>query len=325
LSFVVRHSSFIPLACLLALSLATPWAIIRPAFAPPRLLSPEEATRRVIPHTLDYDGRARLLGYGVEPESVAAGGRVRVSLCWEALHSMDQDYTLFIHLLGRNNLRVAERTTYPGQGRFPTSLWSVGRAFCDSYELTIAPWAPAPELYALEVGLYDTETGRRLAAQDAAGQPVEPPTVGLVRVDPTAPPAAPAHALSYRLGEQIELVGYDDSPTLSAGDVLTLTLYWRALQVPQGDYKVFVHLLDQAGAKVTQHDAPPRDGRYPTWAWQPGDLVLDTHQLALPDERPPGPYRWVVGMYRPDTGERLPVTGPEGPLVDGTIPLGEVR
>jgi hypothetical protein len=332
-SRIRRYSILIPVAGLFLLALVVPFAVIRPAFALPRLSSPEAATQGLIPLRLVYDGQARLLGYRVEPESVTAGGRVQVTLCWEALQPMDQDYTLFIHLLGRDNLRVGERTTYPGQGRFPTTLWPVGRAFCDSYWVEVAPWAPSPELYALEVGLYDDTTGWRLPAQDASGQLVEPPVVGLVRVTPLAPPPRPKHALAYDLGGQIGLVGYDSSTelansgstSLETGDVLSLTLYWEALKEPQGDYKVFVHLLDETGALVAQDDAAPRGGSYPTWAWQPGDFVPDLHQVTLPDERPPGPYYWWVGMYNPDTLDRLPVDGPEGPLPNGAIPLGEVR
>jgi hypothetical protein len=242
---------------------------------------------------------------------------------------MDRDYTLFVHLLGQDNLRVAERTSYPGQGRFPTTLWPVGHAFCDAYALNVEPWAPAPELYALEVGLYDSATGWRLPARDASARPLEPPTIGLVRVFSTAPQLRPQHALTYELGGQIALVGYDgpaelDEPgsaLLGSNATVTLTLYWEALQAPQGDYKVFVHLLDETGTLVAQDDTFPRDGRYPTWAWQPGDLVPDPHELTLPEARPPGPYHCLVGMYQPDTRERLAVTGPKGVLPDGAIPL----
>jgi hypothetical protein len=330
---VTDYALLVPVAGLFLLAVLIPFAIIRPAFAQPRLVLPEEAASSVTPHTLAYDDQARLLGYRLEPEGVKAGERVKVTLCWEAMRPMDEDYSLFIHLLGRDNLRVGERTTYPGQGRFPTSLWAVGRAFCDAYWVEIAPWAPAPELYALEVGLYDAKDGKRLPARYKDGQPAEPPAVGLVRVTPTTSPPQPEHALSYDLGGQIALVGYDSpgeltevgSTLLGASDTLTLTLYWEVLESPQADYKVFAHLLDETGALVAQDDAPPRGGSYPTWAWQEGDLVPDSHRVTLPDERPPGPYYWSVGMYRPDTLERLPVTGPQGPVPDGAIPLGEVR
>lgn len=324
---------FLPVAGLLVLALSVPFGVIRPAFASPRMLSPEAAETRVISQALVYGDQARLLGYRVEPESVRAGERVKVTLCWETLRSMERDYTLFIHLLGRDNLRIGERTTYPGQGRFPTTLWLENRAFCESYWLEVASWAPTPELYGLEVGLYDAETNWRLPAQNAEDQPVAPPIVGSVRVLPSASPPQPQHALSYDLGGQIALVGYNSSvkrthsgsAALGAGDTLTLTLYWQALQVPERDYTVFVHLLDGTGAYVTQDDAPPRGGRYPTWAWHPGDLVPDTHHVTLPDAAPPGPYYWSVGMYRPETEERLSVTGSQGALPDGAIRLEVIQ
>jgi hypothetical protein len=342
-----RYGAVVPVVGLVLLSLVVPFAIIRPAFAQPDLMDPQQALADVSPVDMTFDAQIRLLGYRVEgaqavpvqapgrPEtlaSVTAGGRVRVTLCWEALRPMTQDYTLFVHLLGEGNSRVAERTTYPGQGRFPTSLWPAGRAFCDAYWLPVASWAPGPELYALEVGWYEAESGWRLPARNASGQPVEPPAVGLVRVTPAAPPPPPAQRLDYDLGQQVALNGYDGSPTLlegrlSAGRVLTLTLHWQALQVLPADYKVFVHLVDAQGAAVTQDDAFPRAGRYPTWAWQPGDIVPDAHRLDLPPapDLPPGPYRLLVGMYHPDTGERLPVSGPAGPVPDGAILLQELR
>jgi hypothetical protein len=276
-----------------------------------------------------YDGRARLLGVRVEPEPVVAGERVKVTLCWEAVQEIQQDYTLFIHLLGRDNLRVGERTTYPGQGRFPTSLWPAGRAFCDVYWVAVAPWAPGPEVYGLEVGLYDAETGWRLPSESPAGQPVEPPILTSVRVLPGQPPPQPAQAASYELGAQIALVGYDvarstgtgGTATLQQSETYTLTLFWKALQKPQGDYKVFVHLLDGTGSLLAQDDALPRGGRYPTWAWQPDDVVPDVHQVTLPDAAANTGVRWAVGMYDPETKDRLPVIGLQGPIPDGAIIL----
>jgi hypothetical protein len=323
--FGIRYSVFVPVVGLLVLSLAVPFAVIRPAFARPRLLSPQAALNGVTPRIVDYDGQARLLGYRVEPGSVRAGERIKVTLCWLAQRPMMKDYTLFVHLLGRDNLRVAERTTYPGQGRFPTSLWPAGRAFCESYWLKTAAWSPAPELYALEVGLYDAETGQRLPAQDESGQPLEPPAVGLVRVTPATPPPGPAQEPAYDLGAQIALVGYSGPTRLASDGTLSLTLYWQALQPPQADYKVFVHLIDQQGKLLAQDDVPPRGGHYPTGVWQPGDLVPDLHQLTLLEQRPLGPYHLLVGMYHPETRDRLPATGPAGPVPDGAIPLGEIQ
>jgi hypothetical protein len=326
-----RYLVLFPLIGLGLLSAVVPFAVIRPAFAQPDLMTPQQASLRVNSRVLEFDGQIRLLGYRVEPQSVETGQRVQVTLCWEALRRIDRDYMLFIHLLGRDNLRVGERTTYPGQGRFPTSLWPTGRAFCDAYWVPVADWAPAPELYDLEVGFYEAETGWRLPARDGAGQAVELPVLGTVRVLPAVPPEVPEHLLSYELGGQIALRGYDssldvskdlESTSIGAGETVTLTLYWQALEVPGDDFRVFVHLVDETGALVAQDDVSPREGGYPTWAWHSGDLVADPHQVELPDGLPAGRYTWLVGMYHPDTLERLPVVGPDGSVPDDAIPLG---
>ena len=314
------------LAGMAILSLLAPWLIIRPAFSPPRLTSPAAAAATVQGVELAYGNKARLLGISLDQASVAPGGTLKVRACWETLAPMTRDYTVFIHLVGRNNARVAERHTYPGLGRFPTSLWPVGRAFCDIYRVPVEDWVPVPEMYDLVVGLYDASTGDRLAAHDPAGFEVGLPTLAQVRIVPEQPLAEiPDHPLDYRVGEQIALIGYRLSGPVQSGVPLTITLYWRADERPAGDYIAFVHLLDKdgngGGQPLAQHDCPPRYGRYPTSAWQAGDVVPDEHVLEVPTLPAGSRVHLAVGMYLPDTLERLPALGPEGPVPDDLVPL----
>jgi len=307
-----------------ALSLLTPWAVIRPAFASPRLISSTDAAATIEGADLTYGSTARLLGVALDRTSVAPGDWLAVRACWEAVAPMTREYTVFVHLVGRENARVAERYTYPGLGRFPTSLWPVGQAFCDVYRLRVEDWAPVPELYDLVIGLYDTSTGERLVARDSAGDVVGLSMQAQVRVAPEQPLAelsGNAHPLDYCLGEQITLTGYQLSGPVQSGMLLTVTLYWRADEQPTGDYVAFVHLLDEAGQLLAQHDGPPRYGRYPTSAWQAGDVVPDEHVLEVPALPAGQRVRLAVGMYHPDTLERLPVLGPDGPVTDGLIAL----
>ncbi|HET89633.1 MAG TPA: DUF2142 domain-containing protein [Chloroflexi bacterium] len=316
------------LAGLALLSLLTPWMVIRPAFTPPRLIEPQAAAATVQSTTLTYDDQARLLGVSVTPASTAPGGRLHVRACWEGLAPMETDYTVFVHLVGRNETRVGERHTYPGLGRFPTSLWPVGRAFCDVYRVPVEKWAPVPELYDVVVGLYDASNGERLVARDAAGVEVGFATVSQVRIAPHPTRMAlpsDAQPLDYRLGEHISLIGYHLSGRVQSGSPLTVTLYWRAESHPGEEYRVFVHLLDEGDYvnrdPLTQHDGPPRYGRYPTSAWRAGDLVPDEHVLEIPTLALGQRVRLVAGMYRVDTMERLQITGPDGPLPEEFIPL----
>jgi 4-amino-4-deoxy-L-arabinose transferase-like glycosyltransferase len=310
---------------LIALSLLTPWLIIRPAFAPPRLLSPTAAAETVQGISLTYGDAAHLLGVSTEQASIAPGGALSVRACWEALAPMSEDYTVFIHLVGRDNARVAERYTYPGLGRFPTSLWPVGRAFCDVYRLTVEDWAPVPEMYDVVIGLYDASAGERPTARNSSGNRIRFPSLAQVRVAPEEPwsePGPDVRPLDYKLGEQIALVGYQLSGTVRSGVPLTVTLYWSADGQPAEDYTVFVHLLEETTLEpLAQHDGPPRYGRYPTSAWLAGDLVPDEHVLETPALAAGQRVRLVVGMYQADTLERLQVAGPDGLVPDDLIPL----
>jgi hypothetical protein len=39
---------------------------------------------------------------------------------------------------------------------------------------------------------------------------------------------------------------------------------------------------------------------------------------------PPGHYRLLAGLYRLDTGERLPAAGPDGPLPGYAVEIGDL-
>ncbi len=321
-----RWIARLSLLTLAALAILAPWLVIRPAFAPPRLVAPPAAMATVRPLNWRYENGARLLGVALDRPSVAPGGTLAVRACWEAVTPIASDDTVFVHLVGRANARVAERYTYPGLGRFPTSLWPVGAAFCDTYRLHVGEWAPAPELYDVVIGFYDSANERRLEVQDAAGNPIDLAAVAQVRVAPAQPLTVnPQQPLDYRLGDAITLTGYDLAGGVAPGGVLTVTLFWRADAAPPGSYTAFVHLLDEAGQVIAQHDGLPRYGRYPTSAWQAGDVVPDEHVLYLPAAAPGGPVRLVAGMYHPATLERLPAVGPAGRAPDDLIPLGDVR
>jgi mannosyltransferase len=111
--------------------------------------------------------------------------------------------------------------------------------------------------------------------------------------------------LNLKVGDDITLLGYKGwNLAPAAGEVTQLQLQWRADQVPDGRYKVFVQLLDGNDQVVAQHDAEPQGGSRPTDTWVPGETVLDNLGLLIPPGTPPGSYRRIAGIYDPQTGER---------------------
>jgi len=99
-----------------------------------------------------------------------------------------------------------------------------------------------------------------------------------------------------------------------------LTLYWQTSAALHSDYTVFVHSLDFEGKLAGQADGPPLADHYPTSAWRPGEIVQDSRLV------PPG-QRYLVGLYDPVSGERLPAFAADGtPMVDDAaalVPVGD--
>jgi hypothetical protein len=119
---------------------------------------------------------------------------------------------------------------------------------------------------------------------------------------------APTHPLSARLGDSIELVGYDLAPgPYIPGQTIYLMLHWRAAIQPADDAKAFVHLYNEVGALVAQQDRRPYCGTRPPYTWSADERIEDPYALTLPLGIPSGRYQLTVGMYDPPSGARLPV------------------
>jgi len=135
---------------------------------------------------------------------------------------------------------------------------------------------------------------------------------------PLPPPMSqPAYSLGAQFGESIRLDGY----TLEAkADGLQLTLYWQATAAPDFDYTTFVHIVDADGNIAAQSDSQPRGGQYPTSIWVEGEIVEDERFISVP----PGEYQVYIGLYRWDTGERLPAVMSGERLAEDRVGLGSV-
>ena len=129
---------------------------------------------------------------------------------------------------------------------------------------------------------------------------------------------------------RIALLGYClDEGSLSPGQIARIDLLWQAAAAPiAGRYKVFLHLVNDQGVVVSQHDGEPAAGARPTDTWQPGDRIADRHGLPLPADLPPGDYSIVAGLYPLEGGDRLPVCEDEGSgsgSCADTFTLGQVQ
>ncbi len=85
---------------------------------------------------------------------------------------------------------------------------------------------------------------------------------------------------------------------------------------------MFLHLTDaDSGELVAQVDYIPQSWVYPTDWWVEGEYIADPISLPVAD-LPSGNYQVWLGIYDPDTGERLSVLDESGELLTNhSLPL----
>jgi len=318
---------------MLVVAALLPWVTIRPAYAHPPLLSEEDLAGleergvTVVSATFgdQNGGRIELVGYRLEPTVVAPGESVAVTLYWRALQAMEHDWSVFVHLVGDNDLIIGQRDMYPGQGNYPTSMWTPGDAIADTYVLSVSPTALTPTEAQVVVGLYRLDTGERLFVLDAAGVPTRDSLpLGRVSLPARVVDGIP-NPTFLNLGDEVALIGYALDRTAAApGESFHLTLYWEALRDLDTNYSVFTHVLGEEHRLWAQDDGWPLDGDAPTATWRKGQRIVDPYELTVAPDAPPGVYDLEVGMYDA-SGARLNLLGPGGHVQDNRILLGQVR
>ncbi len=118
--------------------------------------------------------------------------------------------------------------------------------------------------------------------------------------------------LNINFANQVELLGY--SQPLCSQPLCPVFLFWRSLAPLTGDLKLTATLFDRTFAIEYSQ---PLDRRlaaydYPTFRWQPGEVVLS--RIAIPAYlgTPPGEYSLRLGVYDDSTGQPLDVLDAAG-------------
>jgi hypothetical protein len=89
-----------------------------------------------------------------------------LTLMWEPTKPIDNDATLFVHILDQSGNRVAGVDVPPTGPERPTSHWQPG-TFPTSVQPIALPADLAAGAYWVTIGLYDSETTARLPLHGA--------------------------------------------------------------------------------------------------------------------------------------------------------------
>lgn len=270
-----------------------------------------------VPLNVTFGERLKLIGADIESDSAAPGDSLAITLYWQGVASMAQDYSTFIHLIDENEIIVAQRDMFPGQGLWPTSQIDVGDVIVSRYVLNVSPAAYAPNQLIWATGVYDFDTGTRLKLSDGADN-VRFASVQLERPAGTIP-----NPVTFNLGDQIDLIGYDmDRRSAARGETMQLTLYWRARSSMSIDYTVFTHVLEPPQRIWAQHD---KQLSPPTSTWTAGQVVSDTYELAINPDAPAGVFEVEIGVYDLATFDRLRVITEDRRITENFILLNKFR
>lgn len=236
---------------------------------------------------------------------------LELDVTWQALRAPAVDHLVMVQLSDADGQPVHSETL-PLAGQHATRAWVAGEVVHAYYRLQL-PDLPAGR-YDVSLSVPGLDGGLSLGEVFA-------PTSLRSYVVPEM-----EHQSGARFGEGVVLLGYDLSAAhASPGDALALTIHWRADLEPLTDAKVFVHLVDPAGAVIAQVDAVPVQWQRPTSSWRAGEVITDNYQISVPPNTVGGEHMLYVGLYDPVTLVRWTASDTGGrPLVDGRLPVGSI-
>lgn len=249
-------------------------------------------------HELAFDSQGSpligLIAVDVVPETAVQGQWVTIEAVWGSVTAVKQDYKLCLQV-GSSGPRPDIIHCQPLAPDWPTSRWQANEIVRAAYQFQLDPFITSGR-QTISMTLVDDN-------DRAVGQPVNAATLEVAALPRVFTAPALANQTNATWNNEISLLGYEYIAG-NNGDVPDLTLYWQAEQRVEKSYKIFVHLTDSAGSIAAQIDLIPRNWTYPTNWWEQGEIIADTFSLPI-NGLAPGEYDVWVGLYDPDTGERL--------------------
>lgn len=103
----------------------------------------------------------KLKGYDLSVDVLEGRSTIRLSLYWQPLTLIREDYTVFIHVLGDDGQILGQIDSQPLHGKYPTSHWNMDDTVQDEYEISFTQKISIKDCQ-IAVGMYLPITGKRL-------------------------------------------------------------------------------------------------------------------------------------------------------------------
>jgi hypothetical protein len=117
----------------------------------------------------NFDGKMLLLDVGVGVSTLLPGQDMSLTLYWQGLQPMKEDYTVSVQLIGPDGRLWGQTDAWPVQGTLPTSQWLPSQRIADPYTVALPADAPSGR-YQVGVVVYLLATQTRLPLVGESGQ-----------------------------------------------------------------------------------------------------------------------------------------------------------
>ncbi len=121
-----------------------------------------------------FANQLTLAAIDLDKSSYQQGDTIDLILYWQPQALFNDEYKVFVQLLGADGRIIAQQDQIPANGTRPTTGWIANEIISDSYQLTIPSDAP-PGTYTLITGLYNAQTQQRLSLTDQSGNAITIP------------------------------------------------------------------------------------------------------------------------------------------------------
>jgi len=138
---------------MLLFAVVAPLRYTVPTYAPPPILTTEDLAD--VPNQVDinFGGQIKLVGYELNGQEWHPGDDLLVTMYWEALDDLDEDYWLLMRLVHRRGYDLIFKDGCPSAGRYTTDHWKKGDVIPSVHRLRI-PDGAADHNYRLTLSMH---------------------------------------------------------------------------------------------------------------------------------------------------------------------------
>jgi hypothetical protein len=120
------------------------------------------------------------------------------------------------------------------------------------------------------------------------------------------------------INRQLPTPGTTFDTPITAGEQLTIQLFWQANQPDQRPLAISAQLIGPDDRKAAQWDGLAGGDWHPATTWAAAEQIRQDLPLTIDPQTPPGRYRIILAAYDPATGQPQPIAG------QNSITLAEV-